>query len=97
MRFVVGLEVIVSGLCVFWARSTASFVVLWAMSLCWWLSGATSIVGDRIIPALIGFVDCSLDGEWGAVACDPWFLSMGLRLSWGRSTMISVACSASWS
>ena len=67
IRLVFGLEMFVSELDVGEARSTASIVVLSVRFLCWWLSGATSIVGDRMIPALIGFIGWSFGGEWGAV------------------------------
>ena len=48
-----------------WARSTASVVVLQVMFSCWWQSGATSIVGDRRIPALMGLTGWSFSGDWG--------------------------------
>ena len=67
IRLVFGLEMFVSELGVGGARSTASIVVLSVRFLCWWLSDATSIVGDRMVPALIGFIGWSFGGEWGAV------------------------------
>ena len=53
--FVFGMEMVVSVLIVGWARFTASVVVLLVRFSCWWQSGATFIVGDRIVPALMGF------------------------------------------
>ena len=54
-----------------------------------------SIVGDGRFPALTGFTDGSFCGDWGAVMCDPSFLSIDLILLFVLSTKSLVT--RSWS